>query len=84
MPTISVFYGITVVLRLRNKEHNPPHLHAYYGGYSAVFSIETGEMLQGLFTSKGKKLVKEFILKYQNELLEMWATNVFRQLPGLE
>ena len=28
MPTISCFYGIIIVMYLRNKEHNPPHIHA--------------------------------------------------------
>jgi hypothetical protein len=28
MPTISYFYGIIIVMYLRNKEHNPPHIHA--------------------------------------------------------
>ena len=28
MPTISHFYGIIIVMYLRNKEHNPPHIHA--------------------------------------------------------
>ena len=28
MPTISSFYGIIIVMYLRNKEHNPPHNHA--------------------------------------------------------
>lgn len=28
MPTISHFYGIVIVMNLRNKEHNPPHIHA--------------------------------------------------------
>lgn len=27
MPTISVFYGIYIMMYLRNKEHNPPHIH---------------------------------------------------------
>ena len=27
-PTICHFYGIIIVMYLRNKEHNPPHVHA--------------------------------------------------------
>ena len=28
VPTICHFYGIIIVMCLRNKEHNPPHVHA--------------------------------------------------------
>lgn len=43
MPTISHFYGITIVMYLRYKEHNPPHIHAITQDFDAPFSIETGE-----------------------------------------
>ena len=33
MPTISRFYGILILMHLTQKEHNPPHIHAYYGEY---------------------------------------------------
>ena len=31
MPTISMFYGITIRM-YNNGEHNPPHFHADYQG----------------------------------------------------
>lgn len=37
MPTISTFYGIIITMHLRNKEHNPPHVHAAYGNEAATF-----------------------------------------------
>ena len=30
MPVISRFHGITIKMYLRQKEHNPPHIHAIY------------------------------------------------------
>ena len=39
--------------------------------------------MEGEFPSKSKSLVKEFILKYQNELLEMWETEKYKKLPPL-
>ena len=30
MPVISRFYGIVIKMYLRQKEHNPPHIHAIY------------------------------------------------------
>ena len=44
MPTISSFYGIIILMHLTSKEHNPPHIHAIYGEYEAIFYIESGEI----------------------------------------
>lgn len=84
MPTISYFYGIIIVMYLRNKEHNPPHIHAITNEYAAPFLISTGEIMEGEFPSKAKALVKEFILKYQKELEEMWETERYVKLPPLD
>ncbi len=35
MPTISSFSGIVIVMYLKNKEHNPPHIHAITQDYAA-------------------------------------------------
>ena len=47
MPVISRFYGIVVKMYLRQKEHNPPHIHAIYGEYIGLFSLKDGEMFEG-------------------------------------
>lgn len=69
---------------LRNKEHNPPHIHAITQDYAAPFLIETGDIMEGEFPRKAKMLVKEFVLKYKNELKEMWETENYRKLPPLD
>ena len=86
MPTISHFYGITIVMYLRYKEHNPPHIHAITQDFDAPFSIETGEIMDGFFPPKAKAMVKEFVLKYQKqkELYLMWETEEYRKLPPLD
>ena len=38
MPTISMFYGI--IIRMYYDDHNPPHFHAFYGDYKAVFNFD--------------------------------------------
>ena len=58
MPTISHFYGITIVMYLRYKEHNPPHIHAITQDFDAPFSIDTGEIMDGFFPPKAKAMVK--------------------------
>ena len=84
MPTISVFYGIIIMMYLRDKEHNPPHIHAFYGDDAATFYISNGEIYEGSFPNRAKKMVKEFVLKYQKELSDMWETGKYMKLKGLE
>ena len=69
---------------LRGKEHNPPHIHAITQDFDAPFSIETGEIMEGEFPKKAKALVKEFVIKYQKELKEMWDTEIYSKLPPLQ
>ncbi len=83
MPTISCFCGIIIVMYLRNKEHNPPHVHAITQDFDAPFLITNGELMDGDFPPKARSLVKEFIMKYQGELLEMWETEKYVKLPPL-
>jgi len=84
MPTISSFYGIIIVMYLRNKEHNPPHIHAITQDYDAPFLIETGELIEGEFPLKAQALVMEFIDHYKNELKEMWETGIYKKLPPVK
>jgi len=83
MPTISSFYGITIMMYLLDKEHNPPHIHAFYQDEEASFSIDDGTILNGTFPKNGSRLVKDFIKKYKSELIEMWCTGSYKKLPPL-
>ena len=31
MPVLSRFYGIVIRMYFQQSEHNPPHIHAFYG-----------------------------------------------------
>lgn len=84
MPTISIFYGITIMMRQRDKEHNPPHIHATYGEYWAVFLIRDGARIEGKFPKRAEAMVKEFIGKNKTQLLEMWESGNFKKLEGLK
>ena len=84
MPTISVFYGIQITMNFIQKEHNPPHIHAQYGGEQARFNILNGELLDGNFPITATKLVKEFISMNKSELLKMWEEGNCHKLKGLE
>lgn len=52
MPIISKFYGIEIKMYFIQKEHNPPHIHAFYGEYVSIININTLEEIEGNLPSK--------------------------------
>lgn len=84
MPVISRFYGLVIKMYFQQSEHNPPHIHAVYGEYIGAIDIKTFEMLEGDLPPKALSLVKEWMGKHQDDLLQIWNTQEFRQLPPLE
>ena len=69
---------------LRDKEHNPPHVHAITQDFDAPFLVETGELMDGYFPARAKAFVKEFILRNKEELMEMWETGDYKKLDPIE
>lgn len=48
MPTISMFYGILILMYFYdNKKHHKPHIHAEYGEFEASIAIDDGSILGG-------------------------------------
>ena len=84
MPVIARFYGILIKMYFSQSEHGVPHFHAMYGEYNGVFSIETLEMIVGDLPKRSQQLIREWASLYQSDLMDMWQTNEFRKLPGLE
>lgn len=70
MATVAILFGI--IVQIHFNEHNPPHIHAWFSGKSASFYISSGEIMEGSFPKSQAKTVKEFILCYQKELMDMW------------
>lgn len=71
-------------MHITRKEHNPPNVYAYCGDYDASFYVLDGEIMNGKFPSSGAKLVKKFILRYKNDLLEMWENKTYKKLPFID
>lgn len=84
MPVIARFYGLVIKMYFSQSEHGIPHFHAIYAERNGVFDIRTLEMTEGDLPMRSQRMVKEWAAQYQQELLQMWQTNEFRQLPGLE
>lgn len=70
LPIISRFYGIVIAMYFN--DHNPPHFHAKYAGYEALFSFD-GEVLEGELPRRATKFVCEWIEEHRGELQENWA-----------
>ena len=82
MPEITRFYGI--IIKLFFGDHPPPHFHAVYGEYNALFSIEPLEMIEGDLPGRAEKMVLEWGEFYKSELMEMWKSQKFRKLSPLK
>lgn len=82
MPVIARFYGITI--RMYFREHGLPHFHAIYGDFSGVFDIETLEMIEGELPQRAQRLVRDWARQHRTDLQEMWRTQRFQELSGLD
>ena len=47
MPVIARFFGITIKMYLRQKEHNPPHIQDY-------FQLKAVKCMKAIFLPKNK------------------------------
>lgn len=84
MPIISKFYGITMKMYFIQKEHNPPHIHAFYGKYTSIININTLEEIEGNLPEKALKIVREWIEINKKEILQMWKTQEFKKIKPIE
>lgn len=77
MPTISMFLGI--IIRMYNSnEHNPPHFHASYQGYNAVFNFD-GELLEGEMPKRQIKFIVAWAEMHKDELIANWELAMSEQ-----
>ena len=84
MPEISRFYGIIIKMFFNKpKEHEPSHIHALYGEYVGIFDLRTMEMTDGDMPIKAQGLIKEWLSRNQQALLQMWDNQKLRKLPPL-
>jgi hypothetical protein len=84
MPVISRFFGMIIKMFFRQSEHNPPHIHAIYGEYAGLLDIKTCEMFEGDLPPRALSLVKEWMSLHKDELLNIWNTQKFIEIPPLE
>lgn len=84
MPVISRFYGMIIKMYFQQKEHNPPHFHVVYGEYMGAIEIETLRLMEGDLPQKALNMATEWAQQHKDELMKIWNTQEFIQLPPLE
>ena len=86
MPTIALFYGISI--QMFYNDHLPPHFHASYGGDTAEISIESGEIIEGSLPRPALRLVREWLDQRRSLLAVNWdrarAHEPLDRIEGLE
>jgi hypothetical protein len=70
MPTIAHFLGISVAMYFR--DHNPPHVHAFYGGYEALIAIGDASVLRGRLPPTAMLIVRRWVTMRRDELFANW------------
>jgi hypothetical protein len=77
MPTISMFYGILVLMFFRdNRRHHLPHIHVRYQGDEASIAIDDGVVLEGTVPAKQLKMIQAWIEIHKEELMVDWELAV--------
>lgn len=75
-----MFYGLIVSLYyFDNKQHKLPHIHVRYAEMEAVFTIETGELLEGNLPKGKAKLVEAWIEIHRESLMADWQLAISGQ-----
>lgn len=86
MPTVALFYGISIQMFFN--DHFPPHFHATYSGDTAEISIETGEVIEGSLPRPALRLVREWLEQRRPEIMANWARarghQPLERIEGLE
>ena len=77
MPELTRFFGI--IIAMYYNDHSPPHFHAKYGADQAVIRIDTGEVIEGDLSARALRLVEEWRLLHEDELVNDWDLAQDRQ-----
>ena len=79
MPTISEFFGISIVIRFI--DHNPPHFHAYYQQNKISVEIMNGKV-RGEMSERALRMVLEWLDLHREEIMNAWELASIGQNPS--
>ncbi len=66
VPRISEFFGIAIYMYFNY--HSPPHFHAEYGEFEALYAIDTIEVLRGSLPRRAHSMVVEWTTIHRLEI----------------
>ena len=73
MPTISMFYGVVVLMFFEIKaKHHLPHIHARYQNQKVSIAIEDCRVLAGSLPPKQLRMVQVWVDLHREELQANW------------
>ena len=73
---LSRFFWIIIrMLFSDDDKHHKPHVHVYYGEYSAAVGLD-GELLEGKLPEKQYRIVSGWIALHEEELYLQWNNAV--------
>lgn len=82
MPTISMFYGLIVMMYyLDDERHHLPHVHVKFQDQQASFSIVDAALLAGKLPVAKVRLVQAWIEIHRESLMADWDLAVTGQKP---
>jgi hypothetical protein len=86
MPTVAYFLGIAV--RMFFNDHEPPHFHVRYQGFSARIRIADGSLIDGRLPPTVVRLLKEWTALRRDALMRNWnaarTDNPLERIGGLD
>ena len=83
MPLICSFEGIKIYMYYIYNEHMPPHIHAFYQGNDMIVEIASAKNLNKTkIPAKIQNKIISWVKAHQNELMDIWTSQVFKKLGG--
>ena len=83
MPLICSFEGIKIYMYYIYNEHMPPHIHAFYQGNDMIVEISSATNLSKTkIPQKIQNKIISWVKAHQQELMDIWSTQVFKKLGG--
>ena len=79
MPQLASFGGLAIYVYFA--DHNPPHVHAFYGGQEVLMEIATGEVYRGSLPPTQLRRLGDWVAAHRNELLGAWARASVQETP---
>lgn len=64
--------GIVIEIRIKEKGHYEPHLHAHYQGENISISLLDGKVLAGNIPKKNEKIAVDYVLQNKDRLINEW------------